>query len=167
MSGKTIEQMRQENPRFDKDLEITFHLADKARQEPTPDQYIQRYLFLRDFVAEQSKKFADWAKPINEEMESISSRLHEHLLALGGDKPSIKTAHGTAFTTTSKNPRISDRDAYLDFVLGDAWDTYGNAMLQVGTPQVSAVTDYMDAHDGQLPPGVKVEPFTKISIRKS
>lgn len=134
---------------------------------PTPDQDISRYLFLRDFVAEQSKRFDEWARPHKEEMEAISSRLHEHLLALGGDKPSIKTAHGTAFTTTSKNPRISDRDAYLDFVLGEAWDTYGNAMLQLGAPQVSAVVEYMDAHDGTLPPGVRVEPFTKVSIRKS
>lgn len=134
--------------------------------DPTPDALIERYLFLRDFKDEQSKKFAEWAKPINEEMESISSRLHEHLLSLGGDKPSIKTAAGTAFTTTSKNPRIENRDTYLDFVL-DNWDTVGNAMLQVGTPQVSAVVEYMDAHDGQLPPGVKIEPFTKVTIRKS
>lgn len=132
----------------------------------SPDALIERYLFLRDFVAEQAKRFDEWAKPHKEEMEVISSRLHEHLLALGGDKPSIKTAHGTAFTTTSKNPRIENRDTYLDFVL-DNWDTVGNAMLQVGTPQVSAVTEYMDAHDGQLPPGVKIEPFTKVSIRRT
>lgn len=142
-------------------------MTEPAPESPSPDALIQRYLFLRDFVAEQSKRFDEWAKPHKEEMEAISSRLHEHLLALGGDKPSIKTAHGTAFTTTSKNPRISDRDAYLDFVLGEAWDAYGNAMLQLGAPQVSAINEYMDAHDGQLPPGVKVEPFTKISIRKS
>lgn len=134
----------------------------------SPDALIQRYLVLRDHRDEQAKRFAEWAKPINEEMESISFRLHEHLLALGGDKPSIKTAHGTAFTTTSKNPRISDRDAYLDFVLDENnWNAYGNAMLQLGAPQVSAINEYMDAHDGQLPPGVKIEPFTKVSIRKS
>lgn len=134
--------------------------------DPTPDALIARYLQLRDHRDEQAKRFSEWAKPINEEMEAILGKVHEHLLALGGDKPSIKTAHGIAFTTTSKNPRIENRDVYIDFVL-ENWDAIGNAMLQIGAPQVAAVTEYMDAHEGQLPPGVKIEPFTKVSIRKS
>ena len=133
--------------------------------EPTADWLIERYLTLRDHLEAQQKAFTEWAKPMRDEMEQISSKVHEMLLALGGDKPSIKTAAGIAFTTTTKNPKVLDRDEYLKWCLAN-WQTYGNAMLQVGAPQVAAVTEYMDAHEGALPPCVKIEPFTKVSIRK-
>ena len=134
-------------------------------QTQTADSLIERYLALRDHLDAQGKAFSEWARPFKEEMEAISGRVHEMLLALGGDKPSIKTAAGTAFTTTTKNPRIENRDTYLKWI-SDNWDRYGNAMLQLGAPQVAAVTEFMDEHDGALPPGVKIEPFTKVTIRK-
>jgi hypothetical protein len=133
---------------------------------PTADQDIERFLALRDHIEAQNKAFTEWAKPLRDEMEQITSRMHARLLELGGDKPSIKTAAGTAFTTTTKNPRVLDRDEYLKWCLAN-WQTYGNAMLQISSPQVAAVNEFMDAHEGALPPNVKIEPFTKVSIRKS
>jgi hypothetical protein len=132
---------------------------------PTADQDIERFLALRDHIEAQNKAFTEWAKPLRDEMEQITSRMHARLLELGGDKPSIKTAAGTAFTTTTKNPKIENRDTYLEFV-GKNWTQYGNAMLQLGAPQVSALQEFMDDHEGQLPPGVKIEPFTRVTIRK-
>lgn len=134
--------------------------------EPTADSLIERYLQLRDHVEAQSKAFSEWAKPYRDEMEQIASKVHEMLLGLGGDKPSIKTAAGTAFTTTTKNPRVLDRDEYIKWCLQN-WQQYGNAMLQIGTPKVEAVNEFMDDHEGALPPFVKIEPFTKVSIRKT
>jgi hypothetical protein len=133
--------------------------------DQTADSLIERYLQIRDHVDSQSKAFKEWAKPLNEEMEAIAAQLHAKLLELGGDKPSIKTAAGTAFTTTTKNARIENRDDYLKFI-GANWDRYGNAMLQLGTPQIAAITEFMDDNDGLLPPGVKLEPFTRVTIRK-
>lgn len=132
----------------------------------TADALIDRYLQIRDHLEAQQKAFADWAKPFKEEMEAITSKVHAKLLELGGDKPSIKTASGTAYITTTKNPKVEDRDVYLKFI-GAQWDKYGNAMLQIGTPQVAALTEFMDDHEGNLPPGVKIEPFTRVTIRKS
>src|SRR5262245_26911458 len=119
----------------------------------TADQLIDRYIAIRDHIATQSKAFDEWKKPFNEEMEAISAKLHEMLLALGGDSPKLATGSGTAYFTTTKNPRIENRDIYLKF-LNDEWTRYGNAMLQLGTPQVAAVNEYMDEHEGALPPGV-------------
>ena len=133
--------------------------------EPTADWLIDRYILLRDHIAAQNKALAEFLKPAKDEMDAIESKVHEMLLALGGDKPSIKTAAGTAFTTTTKNPKVLDRDEYLKWCLHN-WQTYGNAMLQIGAPQVAAVTEFMDAHEGALPPNIKIEPFTKVSIRK-
>jgi len=146
----------------DSDLSVG---SPNTARPPTADQLIERYLALRDHVEAQQKAFTEYCKPFRDEMEQILAKTHEMLLALGGDKPSIKTAAGTAFTTTSKNPKIADRDAFLKFV-GETWDQYGNAMLQLGAPQVSALQEFMDDHDGTLPPGVKIEPFTRVTIRK-
>lgn len=134
--------------------------------DKTADELIKRFLDLRDHLDEQGKRFQEWAKPFREEMEAIQSELHAKLLELGGDKPALKTASGTAFTTTKKNPRIENRDIYLDWIL-DNWDNGGNAMLQLREPKVDEVVGYMDQHDGQLPPGVKLEPFTTVSIRRT
>ncbi len=134
--------------------------------KPTADALIERYLQLRDHLEAQQKSFTEWAKPHRDEMDEITQKVHEMLLALGGDKPSIKTAAGTAFTTTTKNPKVLDRDEYLKWCLKN-WTTYGNAMLQIGAPQVAAIQEFMDANEGHLPPHVKIEPFTKVSIRKT
>src|SRR5262249_34874250 len=103
---------------------------------------LAEFIRIRDFLAAQAKAFAEWGTPHKARMTAIEQELHTRLLELGGDKPSIKTDNGTAYFTTTTNPRIGDRDVYLKFI-GQHWDQYGNAMLQLGTPQIAALTEFM------------------------
>lgn len=132
------------------------------------DDLIARYLQLRDFCDGQTKALTEYLKPLRDEMEQITGKVQDELNRLGGDRPSIKTAHGTAFTTTKKNPKIAEgaRDEYLKWCLAN-WNEIGNAMLQIAAPQVTAVQEYMDAHDGHLPPHVEINPVTVVTIRKA
>src|SRR5262249_15549017 len=132
-----------------------------AMTDQTADQLLDRYLYLRDHLDAQDKAFKEWAKPFRDEMEKISAQVHEMLLALGGDRPKLATGSGTAYFQTTRNPSIMDRDAFLKFV-GENWNTFGNAMLQLRAPQVTALDEYMQAHDGELPPGVKLSPNTAV-----
>lgn len=170
-TGKTIAQMREENPNFDKDLEVTFQLADKAAQPPSAAELIARHNALDDHVKAQSKAFSEYLKPTKTEMELIESRLQEMLLALNQNQPdtkkraSLSTDAGTAYLSTIVTPKLSDKTAFLDWVLED-WDHRG-AMLQIGAPQKDALTEYTDANGGALPPAVETSSFTRINIRRS
>lgn len=134
--------------------------------EPTTDWLIERYIALRDYIAAQNKALSEFLKSSRGEMDAIEAEVHRKLLALGGDKPKLATSSGSAFLTTTKNPWMLDRDEYLRWCLAN-WQTYGNAMLQIGAPKVEAIVEYMDAHEGHLPPHVELKPNTSVTIRKT
>lgn len=125
---------------------------------------VAEHFKLKDQLETWNKKYADFIKPTQTRMEEIKNELHALLNQQGGK--AIKTEHGTASTSVITTPGISDREAYLDFVEQN-WTEHGNAMLQLSAPQVTAVKEYMEAHNGALPPGVKISTYTRINITKS
>jgi hypothetical protein len=132
----------------------------------TADEMIERYLSLKDHLAAQTKAFAEFCKPFRDEMEVIEGKLREILLAMGDKAEALKTANGTAYVSLITTPGIENRDQFIDWAL-DNWESGGGEMLQLGKPQVSAVKEYMEAHEGQLPPGVKISQFQQLNIRRS
>lgn len=130
------------------------------------DDLIDRYLRLKDYLAAQSKAFADFCKPFRDEMDQIEAKLREMLLAMGEKAEAIKTQNGTAYVSVITTPGIENRDAFIDFCM-DNWETVGNEMLQLGKPQVTSVKTYMDEHEGALPPGVKISTYQQLNIRRS
>ncbi len=178
--GKTIAEMREKNPNFDRDLERTFHLA--TPKEPNAADLIKTYHQLDDWLTAEQKRFTEHCKPVREQLDAIKSKVRELLISLGSkDKQKISTDYGTAYTSTITTPKISEkgppyvnsrkeevlgRDAYLDFCM-DHWDEVGNEMLQLGAPQVTAVKNYMEEHDGMLPPGVEISTFIRVNINRS
>ena len=137
----------------------------------TADQLIEQHLKLRDHCAAQQKQFADFLKPFQTQMQEIENKLLAMLNALNVGKPESKRAQlstdaGTAYLSTITTPKVVERDKYVDFIL-DNWDEIGNEMLQLAAPQKDAVENYMQAHEGQLPPGVTTSTFTRVNIRRS
>jgi hypothetical protein len=130
------------------------------------DTLIERYLALKDHLASQQKAFNDFCKPHRDEMDQIEAKLREMLLAMGEKAEAIKTANGTAYVSVITTPGIENRDAFIDFCM-DNWETVGNEMLQLGKPQVTSVKEYMDTHEGALPPGVKISTYQQLNIRRS
>jgi len=132
----------------------------------TAADLVKRYNQLDDWVSAENKRFSEHLKPVKEQMEAIKSKLHEMLLALGSsDKQSISTDYGTVYTQRVMTPKIADRDKFLDAV-NEHWDQWGNEMLQLGKPQVGALRDYMEKHGDALPPGVEVNYFINVNIRR-
>ena len=97
-------------------------------------------------------------------MEALKLTLQDLLLVT--NLKSIRTDAGTAYLSTIVTPSIEgDKTEFLDWCLSE-WDTRG-AMLQIGAPQKTALQEYMDAHQGQLPPHVKTSSFTRVNVRRS
>ena len=137
-----------------------------------PATLIAEILKLDDWCDQQSSKFNEFLKPHREQIEALKMQLHEQLLKLNeakdGEHPkaSISTSAGTAYLSTIVTPSIDgDKTNFLDWVL-ESWEDRG-AMLQIGAPQKTALQEFQDAHNGQLPPHVKTSSLTRINIRRS
>src|SRR5262245_6658119 len=124
--------------------------------EPSVHELVKEYVEVRDHLRVQRKVFADYCAKYNARMEQIEGKLLEKLNGLGGDgKQGLKTASGTVFTSTITQPRVVDRDAYLNVVM-DNWGTWGQGMLQLREPKVEAIHEYMSENNGKLPDGVEI-----------
>ena len=137
-----------------------------------PAQLIAEILGLEDWIDAQTSKFGDFLKPHREQVEALKMQMHEQLLKLNEAKPgehpkaSIATGAGTAYLSTIVTPTIEgDKTNFLDWVL-ESWEDRG-AMLQIGAPQKAAFQEYLDAHEGQLPPNTKVSSITRVNVRRS
>lgn len=125
---------------------------------------VAEYFQLKDQLEVWNKKVAEHIKPTQVRMEELSNLLLALLNQQGAE--SLKTDHGTAYKSTIVTPSIVDREAYLDFIEAN-WGEIGNEMLQLAAPQKKAVQDYIDSHNGMLPPGTKLSSFTRVNVRRS
>lgn len=111
----------------------------------------------------QEKIFSEYKKPYNAQLELIQAQITATMTEQG--IKSFKTDTGTAILSTIVAPKVIDKEKFLDFVLED-WDNRG-AMLQIGAPQKDALQEYMDTHNGALPPSVETSSIVRFSIRKA
>ena len=165
--GKTIAQMRAENPNFDRDLEVSFHLAAQA----TPStlsiaQLVEQHQQLRAYIDGEQQRLSDFLKPWNEKLEATKQQCMEAMQQQG--VKSLKTDHGTAIISEHSTAKIKpeERDAFIDYCM-DNWDDFGNEALQIGAPKADAVRAYMETHDGHLPPHVEISSILRFSVRKA
>lgn len=127
---------------------------------------VSEHQAIRAHLEAQQKLFADYCKPYNEKMEQLQAQITA--LMTEQKIKSFKTDTGTAILSEINTAKIrpDERDAYLDFCL-DHWDEIGGEMLQIGTPKAEAVRNYMDAHNGALPPHIEMSTVLRFSIRKA
>ena len=131
------------------------------------DQLVKRFIELRDHCQAQQKKFDEFLQPFKKEQVEIQDKLLGMLNESGGE--ALKTEFGTASKSTIVTPRVEARDSYLEWLWAlsdEEWTAFGNAMLQIAAPQIDAVREYMQSHEGHLPPGVTTSSFTRVNIRR-
>lgn len=122
------------------------------------DQLVEGYRALRDRKAEIEARHKAELKPINDVMSQIESRLLTMFTEAG--LSSVKTAHGTAYTSTSIKYTVEDPAALREFV-----ETNNMPELLETRISKSAVDQYLEA-GGSLPPGVKVSQHLSVNVRK-
>ena len=132
--------------------------------DSTPAALIAEVLVLEAHIDVQKKKFGEYLRPFNEEVEAKKNMILDMLNKAQCN--SFKTENGTAYLSTIVTPSIDgDKTEWLDWVCED-WDKRG-AMLQIGAPQKDALQEFMDSNNGALPPQVKTSAFTRVNIRRS
>jgi hypothetical protein len=147
---------------------------------PTAEQLIAERNAIDDKIKAATKLLAAHLAPAKERIEQIDAELMTFLNSLGDDKASISTDAGIAYKSHLLNVSIDPegeayvnaageeqkgRMALLDWAL-ENWNEGGSDLLLV-QPQKDSVKAYMEAHDGKPPPGLRVNWFTRVNVRRS
>jgi|SRR5437763_11913020 hypothetical protein len=132
-------------------------LLEQLKNEKT-GELIDKFISLRDLVDEATNKFKARLKVVTDEMDMIEALLLTRLEESGQESSSSKT--GTVFFTTTTRCGVGDWDELLPFIME------GNPQLLNKAVNKTAVKEYMDEHDGELPPGVNWGEERVVQIRK-
>ena len=125
----------------------------------TNDEIIARGLAIRDEIAAIKERHKAELLDYENGLAAIENYLLGEMVK--SKQLNIKTAKGTAFQSEQMRVSMEDRDALLQLAIEEG--DYGFFTNHVAKDHVK---EYMDAHEGLAPPGVKVERFTVCHIRK-
>lgn len=156
---------------------------------PNIEQVTAKYIELRDRKSEIAKRHSEEMRPLNEAMENIESWLMDQMNTLGVD--SFKTSSGTPYKAVSNSVKMVDGGVFKNYIFAPAVEAAINHLRQAGyaIPDVEiealqiilqgkARWDMVDFRAGkkgiiehfdnteQLPPGVTVETFAVVNVRR-
>jgi hypothetical protein len=123
------------------------------------ERRVKQYVMVRDqikVIEERHAKELENIKAIKDELTGI---IQSCLEAVGAE--SIKTAEGTAYTTTRYTASLADPKAFMDYVI-----EYKKFDLMDRKANAPAVRDYV-AETGSLPPGVTLSSIATIGVRRA
>jgi phage host-nuclease inhibitor protein Gam len=121
---------------------------------------VSLYIQLRDKKAEMKAEFDATIAPLNEKMDRLEAKLLDVFNKTGMD--SVKTENGTAYTAVRTTASIADREAFMDYVkANEEW-----SLLEARASK-TAVEQFRDSNNGELPPGINIRSERVVNIRRS
>ena len=118
------------------------------------------YIQLRDKKAQMKSDFDASVAPINDKMDKLEAKLLDVFNKTGMD--SVKTEFGTAYTAVRTTASVADREAFMEFVkANEEW-----SLLEVRASK-TAIEQFRDSNDNELPPGVNMRSERVVNIRRS
>jgi phage host-nuclease inhibitor protein Gam len=118
------------------------------------------YIQLRDKKAEMKSAFEASVAPITEKMDKLEAKLLDVFNKTGMD--SVKTEHGTAYTAVRTTASVADREAFMEFVkANEEW-----SLIEVRAAK-TAIEQFRDNNDNELPPGINIRSERVVNIRRS
>jgi len=121
---------------------------------------VEIYIKLRDKKAQMKAEFDAKVAPINEKMDKLEAQLLDVFNKTGMD--SVKTEFGTAYSTTRTTASIADRGVFMEHVKSN--EDWG--LLEVRVSK-TAVEQYREQHDDDLPPGVNIREERVVNVRRT
>lgn len=123
------------------------------------DDLVHRFIQVRDKKSQMKAAFEAQAAKLTELQDKIEALLLVRFEELG--VTSMKTAHGTAYTSVRASASVADWDAVLTFIKDSG--TYELLERRVSK---TAVEQYKSAHD-DLPPGINWSESRGINFLRS
>jgi hypothetical protein len=124
------------------------------------DLLVEKYVEIRDYIKTEDDAHDERLKPYKEGLKALEAALNDVLNVAGAE--SVKTTAGTAYRSTVMSTKMSDRQAFEQFVQEtNRLDFFTAAVAK------DQVKEYMDEHGGRAPPGIDISFIHKINVRKS
>jgi hypothetical protein len=118
------------------------------------------YIQLRDKKAQMKSEFEASVAPITEKMDKLEAKLLDVFNKTGMD--SVKTEFGTAYTAVRTTASVADREAFMEFVkANEEW-----SLIEVRAAK-TAIEQFRDNNDNELPPGINIRSERVVNIRRS
>jgi hypothetical protein len=122
------------------------------------DRLVKVAIKIRDKIAEVTKEHEAAVKVLKEQQTAVTNEIVRRLQGRGATQ--TKTEFGTAFLGERMTATIADDKSFNDFIL----DTKDLGFYQRRV-KVEHLKEYMDAHEGRLPPGVSVYREVTLNLR--
>lgn len=125
----------------------------------TAEDIVKKYIELRDFVQAETKAFKVRMQTYTDGMSALEAA------AAAMMAQTRQTALPTSFGTAYREPQLSvtcqDKDSFHEWVRV-------NGQWHFLTAHVSkeAVEQYVEAHEGQAPPYLKVDTYNAVRFRR-
>lgn len=120
---------------------------------------IDHYINLRDYKAKLDAEHKARVAEVDAQMKNAEAFFLHHMNETGQKNAGF--ASGTVIVGEKVMPGFADKAAAMQYIK----DTDSMALLSVRLSS-TAVKEYMEAHNGELPPGVKVAVERTVSIRR-
>jgi hypothetical protein len=119
----------------------------------------QAVIAIRDARTKLAAEFDTKDKELVAAKDKLEAILLDHLNKQGID--SVKTEVGTFYRQVEIKPSCADWDVLNKWVAEyDAWDVYERRIKK------TFVAQYMEAHEGAMPPGVNVHREYVVRVRR-
>jgi len=123
------------------------------------DLIVERYVLLRDRKAQMKADYEASVADINTGLSKLENAILVTLNEQGAE--SFRTAHGTAYKSTSTSATVADWDSLQVFIrTNERWD-----MLEKRVAK-TAVEQYRNEQD-DLPPGINWREAVSVGVRRS
>lgn len=123
------------------------------------DLIVERYVQLRDRRAQMKAAYEASVADITTGMNRLENAILATLNEQGAE--SFRTAHGTAYKSTSTSATVADWDSLLGFVReNDRWDMLEKRVSKTAVDQFRAAND-------DLPPGINYRESVSVGVRRS
>lgn len=126
----------------------------------TVDKVIQKRIQLSDKMSELTKAYETEHAKLSKARDTLDLWLLQK--AKNDGVQSFKACTGTAFVSSRLRPSCSDWEGLWNWMA----DT-NNFSLHEKRLSVNAIKEYMEEHDGELPPGVNVFMQETVNVRRA
>lgn len=118
----------------------------------------EAYIKLRATIRKVDEMHKERTAPLREKLDELAGQLLEKLDENGVDNMATKV--GTVYRTTKSTATVKDGEAFIDFIIEE-----GYIDLLERKASVAAVKKYLE-DNGELPPGVELNQFVAVGVRK-
>jgi hypothetical protein len=123
------------------------------------EKLVLAYRNIRDHKQQLNRDHDAVIKDLDDKLERIESVMLDELNTNKGE--GIRTAAGTFFRKLEVIPTGRDWDAFYEWIKdNDAFDALERRIKR------TFISEYMNSHDGSIPPGVDVFRRYKVEVRK-